>query len=89
MFIRPATVADAEPICEIYNREVLESTVPLELVPRTVPEQQAWIQHRSGGLAVVVAELDDEVVGFGGLSFLLNLIDQGQLFSEFLRLFRN
>ena len=69
MFIRPATVADADQICEIYNREVLESTVTLDLVPRTVPEQQAWIQHRLGGLAAVVAELDEQVVGFGGLSF--------------------
>lgn len=69
MLIRPATVADADRICEIYNREVLESTVTLDLVARTVPEQQDWIRNRSGGLAVVVAEIDGEVAGFGGLSF--------------------
>ncbi len=69
MLIRPATVADAERICDIYNREVLESTVTLDLVARTVTEQQAWIQDRSGGLAVVVAEIDGVVVGFSGLSF--------------------
>ncbi len=69
MLIRRATVADAEQICEIYNREVLGSTATLDLVPRTVPEQREWIQARSGGLAAVVAELDDRVVGFGSLSF--------------------
>ena len=69
MLIRRATVSDAERICEIYNREVLGSTVTLDLVPRTVPEQRAWIHDRSGGLAVVVAEIDERVVGFGSLSF--------------------
>lgn len=69
MLIRRATVADAERICEIYNHEVLGSTATLDLVPRSVPEQRDWIQARSGGLAAVVAQVDDEVVGFGSLSF--------------------
>lgn len=69
MLIRLATVADAEPLCHIYNREVLESTVTLDLVPRTIEQQRAWIQDRSGGLAVVVAEVEGKVVGFASLSF--------------------
>ncbi len=69
MLIRPAKVADAESICEIYNREVMESTVTLDLVARSLPEQRRWIEDRSGGLAVLVAEVDNAVVGFGGLSF--------------------
>ena len=69
MLVRQATVADAERICTIYNREVVESTVTLDLVPRSVPEQRQWIQDRSGGLAAVVAEVDARVVGFGSLSF--------------------
>ncbi len=69
MLIRPAKVADAEAICEIYNREVMESTVTLDLVARSLSDQQRWIEDRSGGLAVLVAELDGSVVGFGGLSF--------------------
>ncbi len=62
-------MADAEAICEIYNREVLESTVTLDLVPRTEAEQREWISDRSGGLAVLVAEIDESVVGFASLSF--------------------
>jgi phosphinothricin acetyltransferase len=70
MRVRRATVADAEAISEIYNREVTETTATLDLVPRTVPEQRLWIQDRSGGLAVVVAEDGaEEVVGFASLSF--------------------
>ncbi len=69
MLIRPATIGDAGPISEIYNREVVESTVTLDLVPRTVADQESWIKDRSGGLAVVVAEHRGEVVGFASLSF--------------------
>ena len=43
----------------------LESTVTFDLVPRTLEEQLAWLQARSGAHAVLVAEDDDgEVVGF-------------------------
>lgn len=62
-------MADAEWICEIYNAEVLETTVTLDMVPRTVAEQREWISDRSGGLAVLVAEIDGAVVGFASLSF--------------------
>lgn len=69
MHIRQATVLDAERISEIYNREVLGSTATLDLVPRTIEEQRRWIEARSGGLAAVVAIVDDRVAGFGSLSF--------------------
>ncbi len=72
--IRPAVVSDAEAIMAIYNREVLQTAHTFDLVPRNLEEQIAYIQDRSGGLAVVVAEiLDDDgqptVAGFGSLSF--------------------
>jgi phosphinothricin acetyltransferase len=69
MELRQATVADAERICDIYNHEVLGSTATLDLTPRSVEDQQAWIEARSGGLAALVAEIDGLVVGFGSLSF--------------------
>jgi len=62
-------MADAQRLCEIYNREVEESTATLDLVPRTLETQQQYLAERSGGLAVVVAEIDHHVVGFGSLSF--------------------
>jgi len=66
--LRPARVEDAEAIRQIYNREVLSSTVTFDLVPRTVEDQITWQQARSGAHAVIVAEQDGEVVGFASLS---------------------
>lgn len=67
--IRPATLADAEPISAIYNHAVLTSTVTFDLVARTVDEQRAWIDQHAGAHPAIVA-VDDrgEVLGFGSLS---------------------
>ncbi len=69
MLIRPARSSDAEAIRAIYNAEVEGSTHTLDLVPRTLDEQLAYLEARSGGLVVLVAELAAEVVGFASLSF--------------------
>jgi len=66
--LRPADLADAGAIREIYNREVLESTATFDLVPRSLVEQQSWLAARSGAYAAVVAVDGDRVVGFGSLS---------------------
>lgn len=68
MHVRSATVEDAPSILEIYNHEVLTSTVTFDLVPRTLAEQELWITDRSGAHVVLVVEDDGEVVGFGALS---------------------
>ena len=68
MHVRSATVEDAPAILEIYNHEVLTSTVTFDLVPRTLAEQESWITDRSGAHVVLVVEDGDEVVGFGALS---------------------
>ena len=68
MHIRPATLADAEAIREIYNLEVTETTHTFDLVPRTLEQQQEWLTSRLGALAVLVAEADGVVVGFASLS---------------------
>ncbi|MDZ7674408.1 MAG: N-acetyltransferase family protein [Acidimicrobiales bacterium] len=68
MRIRPATADDADTTAEIYNTEVVRSDVTFDLVPRTLEQQRAWLDARSGALEVVVAEIDDEVVGFASLS---------------------
>ena len=66
---RLATIDDAEVIRTIYNREVVGSTVTFDLVPRTLEDQQAWLDEHSGAHPAVVA-LDDDgrVCGFGSLS---------------------
>ena len=68
MEIRTAELADAEAIREIYNREVTGSTVTFDLVPRTLPEQQAWLTARSGAHTVLVGHEGPAVLGFASLS---------------------
>lgn len=69
MEIRLAELEDAEAIRSIYNREVLESTVTFDLVPRTIETQREWLASRSGvHLATVAVAPDRSVVGFGSLS---------------------
>jgi phosphinothricin acetyltransferase len=66
--LRRARVDDAGEIREIYNTEVLTSTVTFDLVPRSLDEQRAWITARSGAHAVVVAEDEQRIAGFASLS---------------------
>lgn len=70
--LRLATVADAEQIRAIYNHEVVHTTATFDLVPRSLPDQQAWLAARSGAFSTVVAtDADDptgDVVGFAALS---------------------
>lgn len=68
MHLRLATPDDAEAIRTIYNLEVTTSTVTFDLVPRSLEDQRAWQSARSGAHAVVVAEIDGVVAGFGSLS---------------------
>ena len=68
MELRLATPDDAEAIRAIYNLEVTTATVTFDLVPRTLEDQLAWQASRSGAYAVVVADVDGEVAGFGSLS---------------------
>jgi L-amino acid N-acyltransferase YncA len=68
VLLRLARPDDAEATREIYNAEVTGSTVTFDLVPRTRAEQEAWIDQRSGAMAVVVAEVEGRVAGFASLS---------------------
>jgi L-amino acid N-acyltransferase YncA len=66
--LRLARPDDAEATRAIYNAEVTSSTVTFDMVPRSVHDQRAWIEARSGAMAVLVAEDEGEVVGFASLS---------------------
>jgi L-amino acid N-acyltransferase YncA len=66
--IRLAERRDAEGIRAIYNYYATESTALFDMVPRTLDEQVQWIDEHSGGHPAVVAEVGEEIVGFGSLS---------------------
>jgi L-amino acid N-acyltransferase YncA len=68
MLLRRAVDDDSEAIRLIYNTEVLSSTATLDLVPRSVRDQAAWMSSHSGVYPVLVADVDGEVAGFSSLS---------------------
>lgn len=70
LVIRPATIADAAAIAEIYNREVTETTATFDLVPRTIEAQQQWLLDRSGAFAAIVGvdRATRQVISFASLS---------------------
>ena len=68
MRIRPARLDDAEAIRVMYNHEVAHGTATFDLEPRSIEAQRAWLTERSGAHVVLVAEVDDDLVGFGSLS---------------------
>ncbi|MGH9122475.1 MAG: GNAT family N-acetyltransferase [Acidimicrobiales bacterium] len=69
MKLRLAGPDDAEAIRQIYNAEVVGSTVTFDLVPRSLADQLQWLDEHSGVHPAVVALGErDDVLGFGSLS---------------------
>lgn len=66
--ILTATVADLSAINQIYNHYVLCSTCTYQEVPETMEDRIAWFAARGPEHPVIVALIDDEVVGWGALS---------------------
>jgi phosphinothricin acetyltransferase len=69
MELRLARLEDAAGIRAIYNREVTESTVTFDLVPRSLAQQEQWLLEHAGAHPAVVASAGEgEVLGFGSLT---------------------
>ena len=68
LIVRLATLDDANAIRAIYNREVTGSTVTFDLRPRSLEDQQEWLEAHAGAHPAVVAAAGDTVLGFGSLS---------------------
>ena len=66
--LRPATAADAEAICRIYNQGIEDRIATLETEPRTPEERRQWMGARAARHPVVVAATGGEVVGWGSLN---------------------
>ena len=66
--IRPATEADVAAIRDIYNYEVLNGTATFDTEPKSLEDRLAWLRElQQAPNAVLVAELDGEVLGWGCL----------------------
>ncbi|MDO9108073.1 MAG: N-acetyltransferase family protein [Coriobacteriia bacterium] len=68
MTIREAMTCDIESIARIYNHYVLHGTATFDTEPKSVEDRRAWLDSRGPRHPVLVALVDDEVVGWGSLS---------------------
>jgi phosphinothricin acetyltransferase len=66
--LRPAGVADAGAINEIYNHYVVNSTCTFQTEPSTDEERRTWIEARGPEHPVIVAQEGPVIVGWGALS---------------------
>lgn len=66
--LRPAVLDDLVAINAIYNHYVEHSTCTYQTVPSTLPERSAWFDAHGPEHPVIVAEDNDQVVGWGSLS---------------------
>jgi phosphinothricin acetyltransferase len=62
-------VDDLGAIFDIYNHEVLHGTATFDTEPRVLGRDDAWLTERDRKRhPVIVAEVDDRVVGWGSLN---------------------
>jgi phosphinothricin acetyltransferase len=66
--IRPATPADLAAINDIYNYYVIHSVCTYQEVPSSPDERRSWFDVHGPSHPITVAEIGQEVVGYGSLS---------------------
>jgi L-amino acid N-acyltransferase YncA len=67
--IRPATAADADAICRIYNQGIEDRVATLETELRTPDERRQWLAARDPRHPVIVAETTERtILGWGSLN---------------------
>ena len=67
--LRPASAADAEAICRIYNQGIEDRVATLETELRTPDERRQWLAARDARHPVIVAEIEPNTsVGWASLN---------------------
>jgi phosphinothricin acetyltransferase len=66
MRTRLVELDDAEALMNIYNPEVIETTVSFDLVPRSLDDQRAWIRAHQATHPCIVALNEDDDLGETG-----------------------
>src|SRR5262245_36220538 len=66
--VRPATAADAEAICAIYNQGIEDRVATLETELRTPAERREWLSARGARHPVFVATDGGAVAGWASLN---------------------
>jgi len=66
--LRPATAADAEAICLVYNQGIEDRIATLETELRTPEERRQWLAARGPRHPAYVAEAEEIIVGWSSLN---------------------
>jgi phosphinothricin acetyltransferase len=66
MRTRLVELADATALMNIYNPEVIETTVSFDLVPRSLEQQEDWIQAHLDTHPCIVAVNEEDALGETG-----------------------
>jgi L-amino acid N-acyltransferase len=66
--IREAITKDAKAIAEIYNHAILNTTATFDTEIKSVENREEWLLQHNSKYPVVVAELDNTVVGFASMT---------------------
>jgi phosphinothricin acetyltransferase len=68
VLIRLANIGDIGSITEIYNEAVLNGVATFDTQEKTVEDRIAWFNSRRPIHPVLVAQLNDEVIGWASLN---------------------
>ncbi len=66
--IRPATIDDLGAITAIYNQAILTTVATFDTKPKSLDEQKEWFEQHGARNPILVAELENHVVGWASLS---------------------
>lgn len=66
--IRKATVEDVKSITDIYNEAIQKTTATFDTEIKSVKTQIKWFNEHGTKNPILVAELDNKVIGFASLS---------------------
>ena len=64
--IRTAAFDDAAAIAEVYNQGIEDRVATFETEPRSAEDQRAWLQAIADRYPAVVAQINDEIIGWAG-----------------------
>lgn len=68
VIIRPAALKDLQAITDIYNEAIVNTTATFDTETKTLADRRQWFESHTGRHPIVVADIDDRVVGWASVS---------------------
>jgi phosphinothricin acetyltransferase len=68
LVIRKASIKDIEKITKIYNEAIKKTVATFDTENKTVDDQKKWFKEHGPKNPIIVAEDDDNIIGWAALS---------------------